>query len=283
MPSAGAGRAVVQIAAAALNPIDLLISSGKHPVGPPPYPHVPGVEGVGRVVSSSALAVGSRVRFQILGGFVDGSLAEFVVVDEAACQPVPDEVSAEVAAAVGVVGIGSLVALRDRGRLSSGETVLVLGASGAFGQAAAQVARALGAGRVIAAGRDASRLDVGADAILDTSGEIELDNVDVVFDPLWGPYPAMLLPHLAAGGRWVNVGQAAGRSAEIDAELLRHKGAVITGLSGAAIPPAQVAAAYQEICEHRITPRLETFPLDRVDEAWKAQQASPGCKLVIVP
>ncbi|MBC3839655.1 zinc-binding alcohol dehydrogenase family protein [Streptacidiphilus sp. 4-A2] len=157
-PRRGPGTTLVQVRAAALNPIDLLISGGDHPLGRPQPAHVPGVEGVGQVLESDTLAPGTRVRVSVPGGFVDGTFAEYVVVPDAACVPVPDALADDLAAAIGVVGISALIGLRNEAALRPGESVLVLGATGAFGQAFLHLARALGAERVVAAGRDEARL-----------------------------------------------------------------------------------------------------------------------------
>jgi NADPH:quinone reductase-like Zn-dependent oxidoreductase len=233
------------------------------------------------------LADGTRVWFSVQGGFVSGALAQLVSVPEGACVPVPDEVSDETAAAIGVVGGGALVALRDRARVSPGDRVLVLGATGAFGQMFVQLAKVLGAKHVTAAGRDTARLAgltaLGADALvsLDELG----DGYDIVVDPLWGPYAAPALGALANGGRLLNVGQAAGPSAELPAGPLRHRGASVIGFSGATLPPAQFAAAYREVADEvaagRIQVDVTTYPLSGVTSAWQAQAGSPGRKLVV--
>src|SRR5580658_5338554 len=102
-PRRAPGHTLVRLTAAALNPIDLLISSGGHPIGVPPVPHVPGVEGVGTVLESEGHPVGARVRVSVPGCFVDGTLADLVVAPDAACLPVPDGLGDDLAAAIGIV------------------------------------------------------------------------------------------------------------------------------------------------------------------------------------
>jgi NADPH:quinone reductase-like Zn-dependent oxidoreductase len=152
------GQSLVKVTVAALNPIDLLISSGKHPAGAPPVPHVPGIQAVGLVMESDRYPAGTRVRVSVAGGYVSGTLAEYVTAPDLACVQVPGDLADNQAAAIGVVGISSLISLRDRVALGKGESVLVLGATGALGLASLQVARHLGADRVIAAGRNPERL-----------------------------------------------------------------------------------------------------------------------------
>ena len=298
-PRRAPGSTLVRIVATALNPIDLLISGGGHPAGRPQPSHVPGIEGVGTVVESDTLAVGTRVRVSVPGGFVDGTLAEYVVAPDAACLPVPDALDDDPAAAVGVVGISALIGLRDEAALRPGESVLVLGATGAFGQAFLQLARVLGAGRVIAAGRDEARL-AALSAVAD--GTVLLDRdpagfaatlekaggpVDVVVDPLWGPYVQAALAGLRPTGRLLNVGQCAGAEATVDAGALRHSRLRVLGLSGGALTPEQSTAAYAEVAGYAAAGRLdlavEVHPLDDIAAVWAAQAASPGRKLVLRP
>jgi NADPH:quinone reductase-like Zn-dependent oxidoreductase len=298
-PRRAPGSTLVRVTAAALNPIDLLISGGGHPIGRPQPSHVPGVEGVGTVLESDVLDPGARVRVSVPGCFVDGTLAEYVAVPDAACVPVPDALGDELAAAVGVVGISALIGLRDEAGLRPGDSVLVLGATGAFGQAFLHLARALGAGRVIAAGRDEARLAALADLADDTvaldrdpagfAGRLEKAGgpVDVVVDPLWGPYAQAALAALRPKGRLLNVGQCAGAEAAVDAGALRHPRLKVLGLSGASLTPEQSAAAYAEVAAYaaagHLDLSLQVHPLDNVAEAWAAQAASPGRKLVLRP
>jgi NADPH:quinone reductase-like Zn-dependent oxidoreductase len=303
------------VTAAAINPVDLHISSGEHPVGAPPVPHVPGVEGVGTVVASDTFAVGTRVRVAVPGGFVDGTLAEYVSAPDAACVPLPDGLGDDLAAAVGIVGISALIALREEAGLRPGHSVLVLGATGGLGQALVRVARALGAGRVVAAGRNPERLEalalgVGGEGVDGGAaggegaggGIVLLDAdpaefaarlakvggpVDIVVDLLWGPYASAGLASLRPGGRYVNLGQTAGAEAAVDAALLRHSQLRLSGFSAAALPPERVAAAYREVAELAARGELELAidgrPLAEVEAAWAAQAASPGCRIVVRP
>jgi NADPH2:quinone reductase len=302
VPEPGPGKALIEVTAAALNPIDLLISAGQHPAGAPDVPHVPGIEGVGRVVRGSSLVPGTRVRFLVQGGFVSGSLAQYTVASEEQCVPVPDGLDDELAAAAGTVGTGALVGLRDRAGLRAGEHVLVLAGTGAFGQMFIQLARLLGAGRVVGAGRRKDRLDrmleLGADAVFalpEPAGQGNLawlaqaagEHFDVIADPLWGPYAAGALACLKPGGRLLNVGQLAGARADLNGGLLRHNAATVVGFSGASLAPEATASAYREIAgfmsDKRLTVGLTAYPLDGIATAWRAQAASPGTKIVITP
>ena len=266
-PVRAPGHTLVRVTAAAVNPIDITISSGAHPLGRPAVPHVPGVEGAGVVVESDTLAPGSRVRVQVPGGLVDGTLAELVVAPDAACLPIPDGVDDDQAAALGSVGISALVALEDVAALRAGETVLVLGATGALGRMFVQLARVIGAERIVAAARSAERLKAMASDAAEGSPDAtilldaadpqgfkrQLANaggpVDVVVDSLWGPYAMPALSGLKFKGRYVNLGQSAGVEASVDSGLLRHQWISLAGLSGAAIPPNRARAAYAHLTQ----------------------------------
>ena len=169
-PKRGDGEALVQVRAAALNPIDLATASGRFYAGPPHVPYAPGREGVGLVLEADTVAPGVRVRFERDVGYgANGSLAELIVVDEAALVPLPDEADDAVAAALGIAGLAAWLALA-KADVPKGGTVLVLGATGAVGQVAVQGAKLLGAGTVIAAARNADALErtreLGADALV---------------------------------------------------------------------------------------------------------------------
>ena len=298
-PQRTGSATLVRVTAASINPVDLHVSTGGHPAGTPSVPYVPGVEGVGTVVQSDTLPVGARVRVAVPGGFVDGTLAEYVTAPDTACVPLPDALGDDLAAAIGIVGVSALIALREEAALRPGDSVLVLGATGGLGQALVHLARALGAGRVIAAGRNPQRLEAlfgDADDVLtldaDPSGfAAELAEaggpVDVVADVLWGPYASGALASLRADGRYVNLGQTAGGNADINAALLRHRHLKVAGFSAAALPPARVNAAYQEVAgfaaKGLLTPAISCYPLAEVQAAWAALAASPGSKIVLRP
>lgn len=293
------GQSLVKVTVAALNPIDLLISSGKHPAGAPPVPHVPGIEAVGLVMESDRYPAGTRVRVSVAGGYVSGTLAEYVTAPDLACVQVPGDLADNQAAAIGVVGISSLISLRDRVALGKGESVLVLGATGALGLACLQVARHLGADRVIAAGRNPERLAaLGAradgTALLDAdhpagSLRARLDQaggpVNVAVDPLGGAYAPQTVQCLAPGGRYLNLGELAGGAMTVESGWLRHGGLTVTGFSGTLVTPGQGAEAYGDIALLAASGRFDlpvrAFPAAQVGEAWAAQAQSPGAKVVV--
>jgi NADPH:quinone reductase len=297
-PGPEAGSALVAVEAAPLNPVEVRVAAGRHTRRAQP-PYVPGVEGVGRVVESARVPPGRRVRFEpaALPGFgSDGTLAERAAVPEESLAVLPDEAPADLAAALGVVGITALLAI-ERAAPAGGERVLVLGATGAVGQAAVQLAKLLGAGRVVGAGRKAEQLErvreLGADEVV-VLGEGDLSAafeeaaggpLDMVVDPLWGEPAMAALRVLATGGRLVNVGQAAGTDVRIPLELVRNRQGAIHAISSGWTGLERKASLYDRLLDYALSGHLtvdrEVVPLQDVGAAWQRQDASPGKKLVI--
>jgi NADPH:quinone reductase-like Zn-dependent oxidoreductase len=179
----------------------------------------------------------------------------------------------------------------------------VLGAKGVVGQLAVQSARLLGAGRVVAAGRDAERLAraarLGADATVDLAvaatpeeltaafREAAGGDVDVVHDPLWGAPAAAAVEALGVGGRLVQVGQSAGADATLPSAPIRGRHIEIRGYTNFVVPADVRRDAYRTLVEHaaagRIAVDVERLPLADVADAWERVQRSAHRKLVLVP
>ena len=266
-PVAGAGQVLLRVTAAPINPLDLLCASGTSYFGQQPLPYVPGTQGVGVVQAGSEWPAGTRVWFSADAGMRpgDGTLAQLCVAKESALLPLPDDVSDELAAALGLSAIAAWTALDWRGGLTSGEHVLVLGASGTVGQVGIQAARLLGAGRVTAACRDEHgrqrALELGADAVADLSGddpavlvgrlaEAMDGKADLVLDPVWGVPAEAALRVLAPKGRLVNLGSSAGAQASFGSAELRSGTLSVLGYTNASLSPAQKAEALDQILKH---------------------------------
>jgi NADPH:quinone reductase len=292
------GGALVAVAAAPLNPVEVRVASGRHPRRAEP-PYVPGLEGAGTVIESDRVPPGTRVRFEspALPGFgARGTLAERASVAEESLAELPDDVEDDVAAAAGVVGITAMLAL-ERAAPVEGARVLVLGATGAVGQAAVQLARAMGAARVVGAGRSAERLErvreLGADEVVAlTAGDLQEafergagGQLDIVIDVLWGEPAVAALGVIATEGRLVNVGQPAGTDVRIPLETVRNRQGAIHAISSGWTAHDRKVAAYGRVLEQVRAGRLdvdrELVPLDEVGSAWERQAASPGRKLVV--
>ena len=298
------GQALIRITAAPINPLDLLCASGTSYFGEPALPYVPGTQGVGTVAEAGNTPVGRRVWFSCAAGMApgDGSMAELCVAPETALLPLPDGVSDDLAAALGLSAVAAWMALSWRGQLQMGEHVLVLGASGNVGQIGVQAARLLGAGRVVAACRDphgrARATELGADAVADLSGEdvdavadrlaqAAGDRVDLVLDPVWGMPAEAALRVLSPNGRLVNLGSSAGAIAGFSSAILRSRVLSVLGYTNNALTDEQKTAALAEILAHaadgRITADRETLPLDRAAEGWSRCGQAPHRRAVLTP
>jgi NADPH:quinone reductase-like Zn-dependent oxidoreductase len=297
-PSPGPGNLVlVKVEAAALNAIDLHIASGHHRAGPPQLPYVPAIEAVGTIVAGPDQ--GLRVRTVTPAGLVpgvNGGMAELLLADRATCIPVPEELDSATAAAIGVVGTSADLSLRKAG-IQAGDSVLVLGATGPLGTAVIQLARLAGAKRVIAAGRNPGRLaqvSPAADGVA-LLGEEPLPGqlaslggpVDLVVDPVWGPWAGQALACLKPGGRYLNVGAAGGDGTAFQVEWLRAGQLTLIGFSATRAEPADMIASYGHVASLAAAGSLKlpaaTYSLDDAALAWEAQFSSPGKKIVVVP
>ena len=292
-PEAHGTHAVVEVAAAGVNHVDLLKASGRFYTGPPPIPSVVGSDGVGR------LADGRRVFFDsIVAPY--GSIAERALVPVNALIDVPDGVDDTVAAVMGNAGLAAWLSLTRRAALAPGETVLVLGATGAVGTIAVQAAKVLGAGRVVAAARAGERLEAlrrrGADttvaleeggdltsAIRDAAG----GPVDVTIDLLWGPFALAAMPAAAHRARHIQLGQLGGLTIELPAPAVRAAPLDLLGFAVFHEPVEARRTAYAELAGHiiagEISVDLEPLPLSEIATAWARQRAGAQTKLVLTP
>ena len=298
-PIPGEGEVIVHVRAAALKPVDKQMASGSHYASPCELPLVCGIDGVG------CLDDGTRVFF---GGprRPHGAMARHTVVSRLQCFPVPEGLEDDIAAALPSPGVSAWLSLKARAKLTPGETVLILGATGVTGKLAVQIAKLLGAARVVAAGRNPqvlSRLhDLGADATI----QLDMPEPDlteafareardigfhVVIDYLWGHPTEVLLaaltrPEFAAAGseiRLVQVGESAGPVISLPASVMRSTPLTILGTAG--IPPLDILVdAFQQVMAHGANGKLridtERVPLADVEDAWQRDQRS---RLVIVP
>jgi NADPH:quinone reductase-like Zn-dependent oxidoreductase len=286
------GHVVAEVAAAGVNHLDLLKASGRFYMGPPPLPSVVGSDGVGR------LADGRRVFFDATQA-PHGSLAERTLVREDDLLEPADGVDDAVAAALGNSGLAAWIALEWRARLEPGETVLVLGATGAMGNVAVQAAKLLGAGRVVAAARGGERLermrDRGADALVDLDAEHLLEKLteaagggaDVIVDPLWGEPALAAMGAARLGARFLQIGHMASPTAEVPALTIRSALLDLLGFVVFRVPLEVRRDAYRRLTEHaargEVEVDLERVSLDDVEDAWRRQQEGPDAKLVVVP
>jgi NADPH:quinone reductase-like Zn-dependent oxidoreductase len=319
-PTRRPGEALVRIRAAALNPVELHIWNGHFFDGPPHPPYVIGLEGVGVVEEGERLAPGKRVRVEFVhpGYGRDGAVAEYALAPEepdasdrasqASVAPIGDELDDTAAAALGVPVFTALMCLERAQRAGSsleGAHVLVTGATGAVGLVAVQLAKSMGAARVVAAGRNPERLqrarslgadetvelgdDLGAGELRDLFSEAAAGRLDVALDPLWGEPARAAIDALTRGGVYVSFGQAASPLAELSGIPMRNRAITVVGHSGAWATPQERQAALARA--HRLAARngtqltldTEELALDEIGSAWERLATSAGRRLVVKP
>lgn len=283
-PTPDAGEALVRVRAAGLHNLVKSIASGAHYSSVTSGPAVPGVDGVG------VLDDGRRVYFL----FVRkpwGTMAELAAAPLNTIIPVPDALSDAEAAAIPNPGMSAWISLKDRAALSTGETVLILGATGVAGQFAIQAARLLGAKRIIAAGRNVDAIaaaDVDAvialgqpeDALREAFAAEAASGIHVVVDYLWGRPTELLLEALAKGfttqathrTRLVEVGAMAGPTITLPGATLRSIDLALMGSGFGSVSVDRVLATiptlYQLAATGKLTVATVPVPLAEVEAAW---------------
>jgi NADPH:quinone reductase-like Zn-dependent oxidoreductase len=283
---------VIEVEAAGMNPVDVNISRGLQ--FPPPLPCVVGLEGIGRT------ADGRRVYFDSAKQ-PHGSFAEYCLVAEEGLMDIPEGIDAAAAMPFGIAGLAAWTGLGWKAAMENEETVLILGASSIVGQIGVQVAKRLGAGRVVAAARDEEVLarcaELGADATVRLGGEHEQlvaelkeaagGGFDVVLDLLWGEPLVAALGAMAEFGRVIQIGGSAAQVGEIPARPIRNPGISILGHINYHVPVAGREEAFAAMCEMSLAGDLvipvEEIALADVAQAWERQQGGPHAKLVIRP
>lgn len=300
-PIPGDGEVIVHVRAAALKPVDKQMASGSHYASFRELPVVCGLDGVG------VLDDGTRVFFAAPRQPY-GAMAQCTVVARSRCWSLPDDVDDVGAAAVVNPGVSAWLTLLERAKLARGDHVLVLGATGTTGRLAVQIARLLGAGRVVAAGRNEMVLntlqDLGADSTisLDQPAQKLVDaftreaseaGFNVIIDYLWGSPTEALLSAItrsdfaAASGRirLVQAGESAGQTISLSAAVLRSSGLEILG-SGSGTAPSldKLLDAYHQVLSRVASGELriqtEAVPLTAVEIAWERKSRA---RLVIIP
>jgi NADPH:quinone reductase-like Zn-dependent oxidoreductase len=294
-PQAIDGAVVVEVLAAALTGLDKVVARRVHYVTMPDGPFVLGREGVAR------RSDGRRIYFNLNAPVAPfGSMAERALIDPRFAFSVPDGVADDVAAALGNAGLAAWLGLSWRGRMRPGETVLILGATGVSGLIAVTAAKRLGAGRVIAAGRNREALQrakrLGADEAVDLAAATDLvaayrdasgGAVDVVMDYVYGAPAEAALEVLASYGRLVHIGTRAGSTMTVLGATARRNCIDIMGFGYYHAPVAMQAAAYAELCRlaasGEIALDVETRPLSDIDAAWDAHAAGSRRRQVLIP
>ncbi len=300
-PAPGPGEVLLDIEACGVNFYDGLAAQGKYQTKPA-LPFSPGgeVAGVVKALGAGVEGLAPGMRAMAFTGF--GGYAEQIAVPAENVFPIPDAMPFEVAAGFLIAYATSFHALRDRGALSDGQTVLVLGAAGGVGLAAVQIGKAMGA-RVIAAASTPEKLalaaESGADFGIDYSREDLRERVkeitggrgvDVVYDPVGGDKAKAALRVLAVNGRYLVIGFAAGDIPSVAFNQLLLKQVSLVGVLWGAFARAQPRANATNIAqllrwygEGKLRPHIgEVFPLHRFADALdEVMQGKARGKIVI--
>lgn len=283
-----ANQIAINVRAAGLNFPDLLMTYGKYQFRPEP-PFVPGLEIAGEIAAIGQGASGFFIGQRVMAGLKGGGLAEYAVVDANAVRPLPDGFSFAEGACWQTGAMTAWHALHDKAALQTGESILVLGASGGVGMAAVMLAKYMGAVVIAAASNAAKReavLAAGADHVLDsTAHDIAKQvkaltggkGVDAVFDPVGGDLAMQAIRAIGWGGRYLIVGFASGVIPQFPANHALIKGYSLIGLrAGEAnrrdtILAQSTAKSLQKLAELGVMrPHIShNFPLDDACSALK--------------
>lgn len=235
-PEPGPDQVLIRVRAAGVSFPEVLQTRGLYQIQPP-LPFVPGSEVAGEIVTApegSGLAPGDRVvSMVLLGGF-----AEYAVAQADMAFPLPDSVSFEQAASIPLNYLTAYFGLVQRGRMIEGESVLVHGAAGGIGTAAIQVAKAFGAGRVVAVTSTPEKGEVataaGADEVVLADGFKDVvkasGGVDIVVDPVGGDRFTDSLRCLKEEGRLLVIGFTAGDIPEVRVNRLLLNNISVVGV-----------------------------------------------------
>ena len=290
-PQAQAGQEIIAVRAAALTHLTKGRASGAHYSSNHIFPFVAGVDGVGTT------ADGRRVYFA-LPDAPFGAMAEKTRVRSSHCVAVPEGLDDITAAALGNPGMSSGAALAERAHLKAGETVLINGATGVAGRLAIQIAKYMGAGKVIATGRDKNALDeakfIGADVVIpfrlgasDAGGAQQYEEalqeqfalgVDVVLDYLWGKSAEIVIIAAAKAGkeavpiRFVQIGAVSGDDIQLPGAALRSSAIVLMGSGINSVSFEGLLAAVRDVFRAAVPANfkidVKVIPLSTVEESW---------------
>lgn len=241
-PKLGANQVMIRVEAAAVNFVDIKNRYGQHhSLHEPPY--IPGVDVSGTIEQLGENVTNFNIGQRVCGFTVSGSYAEYAVLDSQLAFPLPDHVSFEIGASVPVVGLTSYM-LFDYGGLKKGDSVLIHAAAGGVGTTAVQLAKILGAGKVIGTVGSDEKRDVvykaGADHVINYQHENFVERVlehtqgkgvQLILDPVAGDIGKKSLQCLAKFGRLINFGKASGESSCYHTDEIQSSCRTVMGFS----------------------------------------------------
>lgn len=291
-PEARQGECLITVNAAAISHVVKSRASGQHYSFDGTLPFVPGIDGVGTRPD------GQRVWFAFPRA-PWGSMAEFAPVAEQHCIPLADELDSISAAAMANPGMSAWAALVTRAGLRRGETVLINGATGSAGQLAVQIARYLGAGKIIVTGRNATVLhSLGADYAINLTDESDAlhqqfaaafaTHVDIVVDYLWGSSAELILAAAAKAKsptRFVQVGALSGQDIRLSGAWLRAAPIQMMGSGIGSLSLPQLLQATAEMFAVAVPAQLRIAttpaPLSDVETVWLQDDSQKRTVFVI--
>jgi NADPH2:quinone reductase len=294
IPEPGEGEVLIKVAAAGVNRPDVMQRTGMYPP-PPGASDIPGLEIAGTVAALGADAGGVQEGDLVCALVAGGGYADYCVAPASLCLPVPEVLSAAQAAAIPETFFTVWTNVFDRGRLASGESLLVHGGSSGIGTTAIQLAKAFGATVYVTAGSDEkcnACTELGADAAINYRDEdfvariSELTNergVDVILDMIGGDYLPRNLKSLAVEGRIVQIALQGGPKVQMNLLPIMLKRLTLTGSTLRPRTVAQKAMIAHSLRE-KVWPLLEsekvrpiihaTFPLAEASEAHRMMESS---------
>jgi NADPH:quinone reductase-like Zn-dependent oxidoreductase len=299
-PVPGREEQIMYVKACSIKNIDRMLVNDSHYDHYRNFPVVIGTDGVGILEDGRRVYSGGR----------SGMMAEKVIVNNNWFVPVPEEMDWVTAAALPNPAVSAWLSLEYKGRLNKGDAVLILGATGVTGRLAIQIAKHLGAGKVVALGRNQKILeslpDLGADVIISLSESREkiqeaLESAfrkqpfAIVLDYLWGE-PAEQVLNILTGHdleaesqrvRWIQIGEMAGPTIRLNAATLRSSGIEISGQGGGGISneimakiPSIISQIFQLSKENKISIDTETISLRDIESAW-SRKNEDGKRFVV--
>lgn len=289
-PVAAADELVVEVLAAGLHPRVRSQADGSHYTSTGALPLVPGIDGVGRTAEG-------RLRYFVLPDTQLGAMAERTVIDARRSIELPDGSDPVAIAAAMNPAMSAWIALRRRIDFARGQRVLVLGASGSAGQLAVQIAAHLGAGEVIAAGRDPARLaelarrGVRTVSLAEPGALASAADVDVVLDYVWGEPTAAALAAIVTARAdrsrpltWIEIGSVAGATAAIPSAALRAARLQLVGSGQGSVSTRDIVGELPALADYIIGGGLAiatvAMPLSEVTRAWTSSRSQ---RIVLVP
>lgn len=299
-PAPQEGEVLVRVRAVAVENVDKQIVAGRHYAAGrylAELPMIPTFDGIGELEDGTLVSFGNiRPPY--------GALAELCAVDARVAQPIPDGIDPAVMSMMSSAVTAMVIS--TAGELQPGQTVLVQGGTGVAGRLTIAVARLLGAGRVVATGRDDARLaallDLGADTVINTAvpddellhayREAAGDGYDVIADYLWGRPTSVLLRALVPDSfapegrtRLIQIGEVAGPETTLPAAGLRTSGLEIVG-AATNLDAARVAEVLEQVVSWTRAGELpfdiERAPLCDIANAWQRTDLH-GRRLVVTP